>query len=168
MKLKVIIAIVLCLTVLFLTSCSAGKSTSNTAAVQTTAASQTSQEPETEASVKDMKVDVDLTNLSSTMVYSKVYEMLTKPEDYVGKTVKMKGTFAVYNGTQYREHYFACVISDATACCQQGMEFRLKDGASYPDDYPIEGKTITVVGTFTTYMEGEKKYVELVDSSIAA
>ena len=38
------------------------------------------------------KVDVDLTVLSSTMVYSEVYNMLLfTPDSYLGKTVKMMG-----------------------------------------------------------------------------
>ena len=40
------------------------------------------------------KVDVDLTVLSSTMVYSEVYNMLyNDPAHYLGKTVKAKGNF---------------------------------------------------------------------------
>ena len=39
-------------------------------------------------------VDVDLTVLSSTMVYSEVYNMVLEAEGYVGKTVKMNGLFA--------------------------------------------------------------------------
>jgi len=50
---------------------------------------------------------------------------------------------------------------------QQGIEFRLADDMSYPEDYPKEGKTITVIGTFSTYMEGADKYIELADSSIS-
>lgn len=111
------------------------------------------------------KIDVDLTRLSSTMVYSKVYDMLDNPESYIGKTVKMKGSFAAYKG-ELRDYYFACVIADATACCQQGMEFRLKDDPAYPQGYPEEGKTITVTGTFSTYMEGEAKYIELKDCTL--
>ena len=40
--------------------------------------------------------DVDLTTLSSTMVYSEVYNMMTAPSDYIGKNVKMKGNFSYY------------------------------------------------------------------------
>ena len=39
-------------------------------------------------------VDVDLTKLSSTMVYSEVYNMMSSPESYMGKRVRMKGSFA--------------------------------------------------------------------------
>ena len=35
-------------------------------------------------------IDVDLTQLSSTMVYSEVYAMVYEPDQYLGKTVKMR------------------------------------------------------------------------------
>ena len=35
-------------------------------------------------------VDVDLTRLSSTMVYSEVYNMMNAPGDYIGKTTTLK------------------------------------------------------------------------------
>ena len=117
-------------------------------------------------------VDVDLTKLSSTMVYSEVYAMMTAPEDYIGKTVRMKGQFALYQATDANgqpvpdQIYFACVIADATACCQQGLEFVLAGDARYPDDYPELGTDITVVGEFQTYMEGEYQYCHLIDSTM--
>ena len=92
-------------------------------------------------------VDVDLTQLSSTMVYSEVYAMMVEPEQYVGKTVKMRGL--EYNG----ERLYACVVQDATACCAQGLEFETAEKLTYPDDYPEPGSEITVVGTFDSYQE---------------
>lgn len=96
-------------------------------------------------------VDVDLTQLSSTMVYSEVYAMATEPEQYIGKTVKMQGLFATqkYNGARL----YACIVQDATACCAQGLEFELTEEFVYPDDYPETGAEITVVGTFDFYKE---------------
>lgn len=117
------------------------------------------------ASSGEKKVDVDLTALSSTMVYSEVYNMMTKPEDYEGKTVKMNGTFAAYEG-EIRDYYFACVISDATACCSQGLEFLLADGRKFPEEYPDTGSEITVVGVFETYKEGEQQYCQLKDAEL--
>lgn len=119
-----------------------------------------------EKAPSNAEVDIDLTTMSGTMVYSKVYDMVSNKQDYAGKTVKMKGNFAVYGRTQYREHYFACVIADATACCQQGLEFTLKNGASYPGDYPDEGQEVTVTGTFTVYKEGQDEFIELRNSTI--
>ena len=57
-------------------------------------------------------IDVDLTKLSSTMVYSEVYNMLYTPDDYIGKTVKMKGAFAYYEdpetGAIFCLHHCRC------------------------------------------------------------
>lgn len=107
------------------------------------------------------EIDVDLTSLSSTMVYSEVYNMISDPDSYLGKTIKMDGLFTVYHDESTGNNYYACIIQDATACCAQGIEFVLTDDYSYPDDYPAEGSEITVVGEFGTYMEGEYQYCTL-------
>lgn len=110
--------------------------------------------------------DVDLTKLSSTMVYSEVYSMMNSPENYMGKRVRMRGSFAFAEGDN--KYYFACLISDATACCAQGIEFVLKDERQFPDDYPERGTEITVYGVFDTYKEGERQYCQLVDAVMEA
>ena len=112
-------------------------------------------------------MDVDLTVLSSTMVYSEVYNMMVSPDNYKGKTVKMKGQFVPYYDEATGKYYFACFISDATACCSQGIEFILTDDYTYPADYPQEGDTICVIGTFDTYMEGESMYCTLRNAVLA-
>lgn len=117
-------------------------------------------------------IDVDLTKLSSTMVYSEVYNMMYTPDDYIGKTVKMKGQFAigyVYNtdGTPDESTArFACVIADATACCSQGLEFILTGEHTYPNDYPELGSEITVTGTFEVNTENGFQYCRLVDATL--
>ena len=110
-------------------------------------------------------VDVDLTKLSATMVYSEVYNMLSSPEKYLGKTIKMTGRFNCIN--ENNRYYFCCIISDATACCAQGLEFVLKDGGKYPDDYPPLESEITVTGIFDTYMEGTTPYCQLINAVMA-
>ena len=57
--------------------------------------------------------DVDLTTLSSTMVYSEVYNMMYEPDRYVGKRIKMNGQFAVYEDPNTGAVYTACIIMDA-------------------------------------------------------
>ena len=118
------------------------------------------------------RIDVDLTALSSTMVYSEVFNMMVSPESYAGKTVKMRGQFALYQAVDGKGNlipdqiYFACVIADATACCSQGLEFILVGEHSYPDDYPELGTEITVIGTFQTYEENGHMYCHLVDAEM--
>lgn len=117
-------------------------------------------------------IDVDLTKLSSTMVYSEVYNMMYTPDDYVGKTIKMEGQFAIYQATDENgalipdQIYFACVIADATACCSQGLEFVLAGEHTYPNDYPELGSEITVTGTFELYEEDGYQYCRLVDAEM--
>nr|MCR5716177.1 hypothetical protein [Lachnospiraceae bacterium] len=74
-------------------------------------------------STGDGSVDVDLTTLSSTMVYSEVYNMMVSPDAYVGKTIRMSGLMSIFLDEATEKYYYACIIQDATACCAQGIEF---------------------------------------------
>ena len=93
--------------------------------------------------------DIDLTKLSATMVYAQVFNMIVEPEKFEGKMIKMRGQFMVYPMDK-NENVFAVVISDATACCQQGLEFKWQGEHAYPADYPPKGSEIEVTGKFTT------------------
>lgn len=110
--------------------------------------------------------DIDLTVLSSTMVYSQVYDIVYSPQNYVGKTIKMKGMFSDFYNQVTDKHYFACIIQDATACCSQGIEFILSDQYVYPDDYPKSGEECTVKGVFNVYQEGKYTYCTLQDAEL--
>ena len=121
-------------------------------------------QPETSAATENVtgNVDVDLTALSSTMVYSEVYNMLTVPENYVGKTIKMTGGYSSFLDETTGAVYRVCMIADASACCAQGMEFVLKDGMAYPE---MESD-ITVVGTFQVYDENGATFCHLVNAEL--
>ena len=118
-------------------------------------------------------VDVDLTVLSSTMVYSEVYNMLyNDPAHYLGKTVKARGTFSIYqlvtDGVLQPDPVsYACIISDAAACCAEGMEFVLEGDYTYPDDYPELEVEITVIGEFQSYEENGMTWYHLVNARLA-
>lgn len=114
----------------------------------------------------DSSDQLDLTKLSSTMVYSEVYNMMTTPQDYVGKTVTMRGQFAIYQGETPDKVYYAVIIPDATACCSQGLEFVLAGEDTYPEGYPEEGQELTVTGEFQTYEEEGQTYCHLVEASM--
>lgn len=100
-------------------------------------------------------VDIDLTQMSSTIVFSEVYNMMMTPEDYQGKVIKMKGQFLTDLDTANNKRYYACLILDATACCAQGLGFVPKDGYLYPEDFPEPDGEITVTGTFDYFWENE-------------
>lgn len=104
--------------------------------------------------------------MNSTMVYSEVYNMLSTPEKYVGKTVKMSGAFALYENKEKTKNYYAVIIKDATACCSQGLEFVWQGDHKYPDDFPKVGNDITVIGRFETYKEGDQTYSHLISNDV--
>ena len=94
-------------------------------------------------------LDLDLTKLSSTMVYSEVFNMRYEPEEYYGMRVRISGLFSAYPNPETGEYYYNCIIPDATACCSQGLQFFPADPLTYPDDFPQNGATVTLQGTFS-------------------
>ncbi len=118
----------------------------------------------TESTTAEAKsVDLDLTQLSSTVVYSEVYNMLITPDNYKGKIIKMKGQFNQYTDEETGKIYNSVIIPDATACCQQGLEFELSDKTNPNFE---QNTVITVVGTFDTYSDGEFLYCHLKNAKI--
>ena len=110
------------------------------------------------------KCDFDLTTLNTTVAYSQVTNFWQEPDDYMGKTIKIRGTFNVI--TDNGRNYYSCNIGDATACCTAYLEFILKDDLKYPDEYPKIGDTITGMGEFETYLEGENMFCQLKNATL--
>ena len=107
-------------------------------------------------SQKVSDVDVDLTTMSSTMVYSYVADMLANPSNYTGQIVRMKGDSNTTHGGTH-----SCIVYDALGCCTEGIEYILADEEA---DYPNDGKHIVVVGQFATYTKNDNKYFVLINS----
>jgi hypothetical protein len=128
--------------------------------ISETAASASTSEEEELSDLADADY-IDLTALSSTMVYSEVYEMMYYPEKFVGKVVKAEGIFSDFYDEEKDKNYFGCIIMDATACCAQGIEFEPLPNYSYPGDFPNDGDMVTVEGTFDTYEEDGYTYCTL-------
>ncbi|SOC08448.1 hypothetical protein [Pseudobutyrivibrio ruminis] len=112
----------------------------------------------------DPGVDLDLTALSSTMVYSEVFNMMMAPEEYEGKTIKMDGVCNVYQDSETGKTYYACIVQDATQCCSQGLEFVLDESQYEASDYPENGDEIVISGDFSTYTEGDYQYITILNS----
>ena len=113
-------------------------------------------------------IDIDLTTMNATMVYSQVYNMLYYTDEYIGKVVKMQGPFVPFDSTNPDYCYPAIVIQDATACCSSGIEFLLygvpRCSKAGGNGYPLRNEEATIVGVFETYLEGTDMYVHLVDA----
>ena len=105
-------------------------------------------------------IDIDMLHMSSTMIYSEVSQIVSEPTNYIGKTIRAKGTFRENNG------YYFIIINDATACCAQGIEFIWKGEHQFPQDYPDADAEIVVTGTFRNYFEGDQQYFHIDDAAL--
>lgn len=115
------------------------------------------------------KIDVDLNNLNANVVYSQVFLMMTEPDKFIGKRIRMSGQFNVYAAQEGNPsgvtEYYAIIIADAQACCQQGIEF-VWPGHTYPDGFPEVKSNASVTGIFEVYEENGKKYCRLVADTV--
>ncbi len=109
---------------------------------------------------------VDLTQLSSTMVYAEVSNMMMTPEDYIGKTIKMNGLYYASHNPELDIYYHFVIIADATACCSQGLEFLLNGEHTYPDDYPADKTPVEVTGVWGSYEEDGNTYYHIATDEI--
>lgn len=118
---------------------------------------------------KGNKIDVDLNNLNANVVYSQVFLMMTEPDKFIGKRIRMSGQFNVYAAQEGNPsgvtEYYAIIIADAQACCQQGIEF-VWPGHTYPEGFPEVKSNASVTGIFEVYEENGKKYCRLVADSV--
>lgn len=117
------------------------------------------------AALAEKPVDLDLSVLSGTVVYSQVYDVMMRPEQYLGQRVRMRGNLSYFQDSETLNEYFAVIIADATACCAQGIEF-VWDGHKYPEDYPPLDTVVTVTGTFGTYEEAGFTYLQLTGADV--
>ena len=115
-----------------------------------------------------VRIDVDLTALSGTMAYAQLYNIMSNADDYLGKTIKMRGSYYASASDQANLYYHYVILGDAAACCEVGVEFIWKGEHTYPDDYPKEYASIEVVGEFRSYKEFKQTryYLTVDDISI--
>lgn len=112
----------------------------------------------------DEKVDIDLSSLSSTMVFAQIFNIVIEPEKYNGKKIRMKGVVSIFNDAERKNSFYACIVKDATACCSQGFDFVLSEEAAL-GGYPVDGKEITLTGTFRELMEGDISHYMITEAN---
>ena len=77
------------------------------------------------------KGPVDLRSMSRTMAFAAVYDMQVNPGTYVGRLVRMNGSFATFEVRPGEIKGTACIIKDAAACCAAGLEFAVLKNARF-------------------------------------
>ena len=109
---------------------------------------------------------IDLTQMSDTLLYAKVNDMIENPDEYKGKTIKIKGAFSSVISSSQNSRSYACVVTDANGCCSQGLEFVPYPDYMYPDDFPKLWDDITVFGIFETYQKDSSICCRLINAEI--
>lgn len=161
MKNKKIIC--LSMNVLFVVMLSFVALASNAQRVNNSNASRTKTTNNSSTNSASSDVDLDLVKLNQTMLYSQLVNIAENYESYLGKKIRLAGNMNVVNGGG-ANNYFIVECSDVTACCNQGLEFILKNGSTKIEDYPDTGDRVLVSGTLEKYYEGSNPYIHLVNS----
>ena len=118
------------------------------------------------AGAEAVHADVDLTALSSTMAYAEVTHIMENPEDYLGKSIRMRGPYyaSYFEGTGLYYHYV--LVEDTAACCVQGLEFVWDGDAADTVGYPDELEPVEVLGVFGSYEELGRTYYRLTANEV--
>ena len=115
-------------------------------------------------------VDIDLLTLTADLRYAQVYDMCVNPDAYVGKVVKAQGLYSYWKNEETGAEYKTVIITDALACCAQGIEFKEVAGQRLPIPYTgqedASGCELTATGVFGYYVEDGNVYIELSDAVI--
>ena len=154
---KKTLLIALCAACLLLNGCGKDAATVSSGAALAKAIAENTAAPVSTA-------EIDLTKMSSTMVYSYVFNMVNAPNDFIGQRFRIRGNYDEEYWDQTKLTYHYIVIADATACCAQGLEFVLNDiNAAYPQ----VGEEFEISGTFGTYTENGNLYIRITADQIA-
>ena len=86
--------------------------------------------------------DLDFVDMNYNMISAKLFNVLIEADKYVGKTVRFRGQYFVTSDAGLDQVLHSCLIYDATACCQTGLQFMLPEGKAYP----VEHSNIEIVG----------------------
>ena len=97
------------------------------------------------------EIDIDLDSFSDTVMFAEVTNLLTEPEEAVGKTIRVSGelTFGEGGGQLF------CLVTDPTGCCEENIEFEPEQEDVLEEREIMEGDEITVRGVFDTYLSGK-------------
>ena len=113
-------------------------------------------------------VDIDLSRMSQTMALAQMFNILAEPEEYDGKSIRLKGEFSSYLNTEGTVSY-TCTVTDNTACCTEMIEFgRNGEDSTAEESMPDEGDLVTVEGTFALVDDPEGWYCKITDASIVS
>ncbi|MBR0030977.1 MAG: hypothetical protein IJP61_01605 [Treponema sp.] len=118
------------------------------------------------SSASSEKVDYDLSKMNYNMISALTFDMAMNSDKYLGKKIKIQGLFFSLLNEDVNQRFYACLVYDATACCQVGLDFVLNGEKKYPEDFPAERTEIEITGIYETRKAGNIEYNCLVCDQI--
>ena len=102
---------------------------------------------------RNMDVDIDLTILGENMMRAEVVRILSSPDEYLGKVIKIHGSYYAIPEPTIARVQNIIAVSEVDACCPPlGFEVIVGDFDNpHPFDFPNQGTRIEVTGVFSTY-----------------
>jgi len=96
-------------------------------------------------------VDIDLTELSMTMIQAEYERIVSSPDENIGKTISVYGSLLTYiYDADYKLAHFVIIVQ-GDECCQMGFEFKIDGDYEFPDDYPQQNSMIKITGTLNIH-----------------
>ena len=115
----------------------------------------------TAAAKEAAKVDYDFTRLNPTMRMTYTYRLAANPKEFVGKTLRISGTFLTIVDKADGKRRFGCLMGDpgGCSCCAPGgvLEFMPKDSYVWPTNFPPVESRITVTGSLKMFEVGSQE-----------
>ena len=96
-------------------------------------------------------IDIDLTLLGPTMVSAQVFWMMISPEEFLGQTVRVRGSYYTFFWYEANKPLHFIVLDLTPGCCGQAFEFILPYNIVADIGYIPENAVIEIVGVFTNY-----------------
>ncbi len=94
---------------------------------------------------------IDLSAVSRSTAYAELSFLAYEPSLYVGKTIRLTGSFTSAYDEELGETFYGCEIADVTACCRQGLDFAAAPAYAALVAELSQGEKITVQGVFERY-----------------
>jgi len=106
-------------------------------------------------------VDIDLTELSATVLSAELTNIIINGGDYLGKTIRVSGFYNYLFYDELNTYYHFVITKDGDACCQEGLEFKWNGDHVFPDDYPSVRVPIEVDGVLSICEERNMRFYYL-------
>lgn len=107
---------------------------------------------------------VDLSRLSDTMAYAEFFYVASQPENYRGKTMRIRGEYQTLYAESIQKTMHWLVLTDQAACCSVALTLELPEGSQI--QFPENGANMELVGLVDYYTVGTELYPMMTVQSV--